>query len=215
MKNLLYKEFKLVVTPFNYFAVLFVFMFFIPSYPLVVSFLYALIGFVYMFNGARENNDMYYSCLLPVRKVDMVKARFLTVVVVELAQIVVSIPFLFINGALMKEGNLAGMPGNLTLLGEAFVYCGLFNLIFIPWFYKTGVKTGVPFVVALIVSTLVAEALDIVLGVVPGIKELFATSIYSVNIYQVLALVFGAVIYALITFWAYIVSKKRILKVEL
>ena len=93
MKALIYKELKLAMHPICYvFIVLFPFMILIPSYPLGIGFIYVLTCYPILFLGAnkgQQSNDLLYSTLLPVRKKDIVLARILTVIFMQLAFVLI------------------------------------------------------------------------------------------------------------------------------
>ena len=93
MKALIYKEFKLAMHPMCYlFIVLFPFMVLIPVYPLGISFIYILTCYPVLFLGAnkgQQSNDLLYSTLLPVRKKDIVLARIITVLFMQVASMLI------------------------------------------------------------------------------------------------------------------------------
>ena len=92
MKQMLYKELKFSFSPLYLLNVLFVFMLLIPSYPYYVAFAYLPVVVFFMFLFGRENNDMTFTCCLPVRKKDIVTARFLVCIGLELLQVLCAIP---------------------------------------------------------------------------------------------------------------------------
>ena len=89
MKALLYKEFKLAMHPICYvFILFFPLMILIPSYPLGIGFIYVLTCYPILFLGAnkgQQSNDLLYSTLMPVRKKDIVLARIITVITIQVA----------------------------------------------------------------------------------------------------------------------------------
>ncbi|MDD2522414.1 MAG: ABC-2 transporter permease [Anaerolineaceae bacterium] len=117
MKNLLYKELSLSVQPLNYLFLAMAAMLLIPSYPYEVVFFYQTLGIFFIFLLGNTNNDLFFTALLPVRKQDVVRARFATVIIFELLQIVVSVPFALLRSRLNGAPNLAGVEANLTLFG--------------------------------------------------------------------------------------------------
>ena len=143
MMNLLRKEFKLSVMAFNYISFLFVVMMLIPNYPLYVLFFYPTIGFYQIFANGRTNNDILFTSLLPVRKGDIVRARCLTIAILEVIEIALAVPFAFLRSMLYAgtpiEKSVFTEP-NVAFFGIAFVMYALFNAMFIPAFYKTGYK---------------------------------------------------------------------------
>ena len=146
MKNLLYKEFRLAIHPTVYIFFLLTALLLVPSYPYYVSFFYLMLGVFLTFKTNRAENDIFYSALLPVRKGDVVRARVLTVALLELANIVIAIPFAVISAKINPAGgNNAGIEPNVAFFGLSFLMYGGFNLIFFPVFYKTGRSEGKAF----------------------------------------------------------------------
>ena len=146
MKNLLYKEFRLAIHPSVYVFFALAALLLVPSYPYYVSFFYLTLGIFLTFKTNRAENDIFYSALLPVRKGDVVRARVLTVALLELANILIAIPFAVISAKINPAGgNNAGIEPNVAFFGLSFLMYGGFNLIFFPVFYKTGRSEGKAF----------------------------------------------------------------------
>ena len=80
MKNLLYKEFKLSIHPLTYFFVgLMAMAALAPSFPSFVPLLYFGASYTFLFIGMNKTtttNDLLYTCMLPIKREDVVKARF-------------------------------------------------------------------------------------------------------------------------------------------
>ena len=105
MKNLLYKELKLALHPTTYLFLGLSALLLIPNYPYYITFFYTTLGIFFLCLNGRENRDIYYSMLLPIRKRENVKARFVTVVIVELLQILLAVPFAVLRNNFYPEGN--------------------------------------------------------------------------------------------------------------
>ena len=131
MKLLMKKEWKLVVTPVPLLFLLLSALVLVPSYPYYVTFFYNALGIFLMLQAARENRDVYYMALLPVTKRDVVRARFSTVVTLQLLQIAACIPFMLLRRSYAQINNPVGIEANLAFLGFGFVLMGLFNLTFL------------------------------------------------------------------------------------
>ena len=84
MKTLLYKQLRLVCQPMTLVFCLFGVMLLIPAYPYTVMWFYVMLGLFFSFLNGREQKDVYYSALLPIRKRDTVKANCLFVGLIEL-----------------------------------------------------------------------------------------------------------------------------------
>lgn len=214
MKKLFIKEVRLSLMPLNLIMLLSVLFYLIPNYPYTVCFIYGPIGFVQLFNLGRENNEMYYSCLLPCEKKNIVTSRFLLILALETAQILLSVPFIFLNERIGLK-NAAGLEANWASLGIGMTMLGLFNLLFLTMFYKTGVKTGLPFLFSFVSMFLSGEILDICLAFVPSLSPLFDVAPSAPGFYQYLALLGGFLLFALFTFVSYRRSVKEAAEIEL
>ena len=154
MKALIYKELKLAMHPICYvFVVLFPFMILIPSYPLGIGFIYVLTCYPILFLGAnkgQQSNDLLYSTLLPVRKKDIVMARIITVIIMQVAFMLIMSALYpvarMINDAIIansedpKEYVIPGLGLNSYVLVLAFAIIGyaIADIIFFPIYYKHG-----------------------------------------------------------------------------
>ena len=154
MKALIYKELKLSMHPICYvFIVLFPFMILIPSYPLGIGFIYVLTCYPILFLGAnkgQQSNDLLYSTLLPVRKKDIVMARILTVIFMQIAFILVMTALYpvarIINNAVAQSAENPseymipglGLDSYVLLVAIALIGYAIADIIFFPIYYKHG-----------------------------------------------------------------------------
>ena len=148
MKNLIFKEIKLSLHPTNLIFMSFPLMLLIPNYPSYIAFIYLSLSVFFLFLSARENKDIYYTSLLPIKKTDQVKSRLIIVMGLELLQIIISIPFAFIHFNLHKTNNLAGIEPNLAFYGFLFGMFAIFNFFFFTNFYKKAYPVGKPLIIA-------------------------------------------------------------------
>lgn len=215
MNNLVYKEFKLAVHPTSYIFLALSVMLFIPNYPYYVVFFYQTLGIFFTFLNGNATNDVFFTTLLPIRKRDAVKARLITVVIFELLQLVVSIPFAILRNLLIPAENAAGMEANLALFGLVFGMFGIFNLVFLPAFYKTAYKTGTPFLLACAAMTVFVVAAEAVIQLVPDLRTTLDTTSLAYLPQQSGVLVAGMALFALLTAVAYAQSVKRFEELDL
>ena len=123
------KDLRLAAHPMMYVFALFGVMLIIPNYPYTVVFFYGLLGIFFTFLNGRENKDVYYCAVLPVTKRDQVRARAWLVVAVELAELVIAVPFAFLSARINPNGtNLAGIDANVALFGCVLLIYGVFNV---------------------------------------------------------------------------------------
>ncbi len=140
MKNLLYKEFRLAINPLFYLVPLFGALLLIPSWVYFVALSYVFyITISNIFATCKSQNDIGFSVMLPVRKRDIVKARVISIGVIELIHFLVAVIFGIINFKMYKGQNQL-MDPNAAFFGFVLMMYGLFNLIFFPMYYKTGIS---------------------------------------------------------------------------
>lgn len=130
MKELLNKELKLVLHPTNILFIPLAFMLFIPNYPYLVIMFYTCLGVFFMCQFGRENNDVFFTMMLPVEKHKTVLARIISVSLLELLEIAVCVPIAFLRAKIMTPVNAADLDVNITLFAFFFMIFGVFNIIF-------------------------------------------------------------------------------------
>lgn len=154
MKALIYKEFRLAMHPICYlFIALFPFMILIPSYPLAIGFIYVLCCYPILFLGAnkgQQSNDLLFSTLLPVRKKDIVLARIITVICMQVAFMIIMsclypLAYYIAQNAIDEKTGLPafssvgfGLNSYVIVLAIAVIGFALADLIFFPIYYKNG-----------------------------------------------------------------------------
>lgn len=215
MKNLLYKELKLALHPTTYLFLGLSALLLIPNYPYYITFFYTTLGIFFLCLNGRENRDIYYSMLLPIRKREIVKARFVTVVIVELLQILLAVPFAVLRNNFYPEGNAAGIDPNLTFFGVAFLLLGVFNFAFFSVYYKNTDKVGIPFVfgcTAFVLLMLIAEA---TVFAVPFVRDCLAAKDPLFLPYKLIVLAIGVLIFLLLTVLGYYKSVKSFESLDL
>ena len=145
MKLMLRKELRLSLHPTAPMFLALSAMLLIPSYPYLVAFFYTGLAVFFTCLNGRENQDVFYSMLLPVAKRDIVRARLLTVSLLEAAQLLLGVPFAILRQRLIPDPNPVGMDANIALFGLAMMLLGLFNLVFFRVYYRDVRKVGMAF----------------------------------------------------------------------
>lgn len=159
--NLLYKELRLAAHPNLFVFTLLGALVLVPAYPYGMVFLFGCLGPFITFTYGRETNDIYYTALLPVKKRDIVKSKFALVVLSQVVQLVISLPFAFLRLRLLPGGNPAGIEANVAYYGFGLMIYTIFNVIFLTHFFKSGYKAGWSFLWAIIPATLGVLVMEI------------------------------------------------------
>ena len=214
MKTLLYKQLRLACHPMTPVFCLSGIMLLIPNYPYSVAFFYVTLGLFFTFLNMREQKDIYYSALLPLRKRDTVRAAVAFTVLVELLSVVITALFCLLSAKLQpSKDNAVGMDANLMLLGAGFVLYGVFNLVFFACLYRSGYKVGAAYLkanLALWPMMLLAE----ILPHFPALMWLNRVDAQA-NLRQIPILLFGVAVFAVLTILAYRRSARLYERVDL
>ena len=139
----------------------------IPSWPSMVAIIYVLSGLATIFPRSVADHDTQYTAMLPIRKKDVVAGKVTFVAFLELASLLVSVPFALlkifvfdpsaiaaaeaISDASTISYTLAVQP-SLGGYGYALLAFGVFNVILFPWYYKNTARVNWPPMVAFFVA---------------------------------------------------------------
>ncbi len=196
MKNLLIKELRLATSPLSFIFIAFALMTLIPGYPILMGTFFVCLGIFQSYQLAREQNDILYSVLLPIRKRDVVSAKYISALFIELCAFlimaVLTVLRMTVLSAVPTYVNNAMMPATPVYLGFVLLIFGEFNSIFICGFFKTAYYFAKPFVIFIIVSMLIT-GIGETLHHIPFIP-------YSDTGFQFKCLACGAVIFSLLTY---------------
>ena len=159
--KLLYKELSLAAHPSLYAFMLLGCLVIIPVYPYTVIFMFGCLAPFITFMFARENNDAWYTATLPIQKKEIVLAKCLLLTVVQLGQLLISLPFAILRNTLTIENNPVGMDATAAWYGFGLIIFSIFNLVFLPAYYTSGYKAGVSFLSAMLPVILFMAAVEI------------------------------------------------------
>ena len=217
MRNILRKEMKLSASILTYLFVLFGLMFFLPGYPILCSAFFVTLGIFQGFQYAREANDIVFSSLLPISKRDIVRGKYLFVSLIEGCALLLMLAVMLVRMTALSDAAVyranALMNANPFALGGAFIVFGLFNVIFLGGFFRTAYKLGKPFVIYIVVAFVVIGILES-LHHIPGMEALNAFGFDHAGL-QLMLLLCGAAVYAIMTLLSYRSACGRLEKIDL
>ena len=217
MKNLLIKEVRLASSPLSYIFLAAGFMTMLPGYPILMSAFFICFGIFHSFQFSREANDTLYSALLPIKKTDFVKAKYMFTCAIQLigfliCAVLTAVRMTVLSGAAPYAGN-ALMNATPVYLAFVLLIYTAFNLFFFGGFFKTAYKIGMPFLsfgIAVFLIIAVAEALPHI----PGLEFLHSPAGERPGV-QFAALAAATVIYCAVTFFACKKAQRRFEKIDL
>lgn len=204
MKKLFYKEMKLSVNPLTYLFIAFSAMTMIPSYPILVGSFFICLGIFHTYQQIREYDDVTYTVMLPVKKRDIVTAKYLFVLFIELTAFILctllTIIRMKILGTAVPYATNQLMNANMAYLGYTMIVFAVFNSIFLAGFFKTTYKIGKPFFIFCVVSFIIIIMGEI-LHHIPDLESLNNPS--NLSMPQVVIFAIGIVVFMLCTWLSY------------
>ena len=216
MKKLLFKEMKLTANPLSYWFIAFSAMTMIPKYPILVGSFFICLGIFHTFQQAREYDDITYTLMLPVKKQDVITAKYLFVLFIELISFIfctfltiIRVKFLG-NAAPYVTNEL--MNANAAYLAYVMLVFAAFNSIFLGGFFKTAYKLGKPFILFCIAGFIIITVGE-VLHHIPGLESLNAPSYVSTP--QLVIFAIGITVFLLCTWLFCQKAKKDFEKIDL
>ena len=204
MKKLFYKEMKLSANPLTYLFIAFSAMTMIPSYPILVGSFFICLGIFHTYQQIREYDDVTYTVMLPVKKRDIVTAKYLFVLFIELTAFILctllTIIRMKILGTAVPYATNQLMNANMAYLGYIVIVFAVFNSIFLAGFFKTTYKIGKPFFIFCVVSFIIIIMGEI-LHHIPDLESLNNPS--NLSMPQIVIFAIGIVVFMLCTWLSY------------
>ena len=222
MKQLYLKEMKLNVRWPIYILSLLGVVTMIPNYLIIVGIGYSVFQVLIYLQFVRENRSQEFSAILPVKRNDIVTSttfivvtlQMMTTLIAAIGAAVVRIVF-EIGDEAYSNGNIVGLDANLTFFGVSLLCLAVFNLVFIPKFFKNVYKYGVPILLGLLAFCAVYVVCELTIQFVPTLKNALDTYSASTLWARLVVLAVGAIAYVLSTFAANRLAQKKFEKVSL
>ena len=165
-------------------------------------------------SNSNAQNDLSFSAILPVRKRDIVKSKFISFITLEMLPIFFAIIFAIISVKLWWKSNFM-LDLTMAFICISILMFALFIAIFLPMYFKTGYKFGFPLVLATITTLLFVGVANALVLIYPDIAlALEGTSSEMVTL-QFVFLISSVLIAAVSTVFSYKVSSARFEKVDL
>jgi len=214
MSNLLYKEFRLNIHPLFYLTTLLGALILIPGWLYFIALMYVFfITITNIMSNGKSQNDIGYCSMLPIRRKDIVKARIMSIHIIELLHIAVAVVFAIINKKLYVYNFF--LEPNAAFFGFGFIMYGIFNVIFFPMFYKTGHKIGLPAIVSITAAVLFAIAVELGVLLVPKLNYALDNPAPETLIWKLVTLAVGILFFIVTGIISYKLSAKRFEKLGL
>lgn len=215
LKKLLYKEFALALHPAAVIFLLLSAMLLIPNYPMYVVFFYNMLGIYFICLSGRENHDFVYTLSLPVSKSQVVTARILFAVLLQMIQVLLAAVFALLRNALGIGQNAAGMDVNAAFFSLSLILLALFNLIFFTGYFSSPDKVGRIFIRVSIVTFLYIAIVEVCSFTVPFFRDKLDTPSPLFMAEKLIVLGIGIIFYIALTYISLRVSRARFERLDM
>lgn len=217
MKSLIYKEFHTVIKPYLFIFALLPLLLLIPGYPYFVAFGFTVQGIFLYFNETRTNNDILFTSILPVSRNRIVLIKHVGVAILEIATLIFAVPCALLSSFVINSasGNLVGLDANMTLFGCVLFEYAIFNLIFLPNYFKTTQKIGLPILYGLIAFVAIQVVVEVLIAFVPQLNYALEGVASGTAIYRAMVLAVGIAAFISSGIVSYKLSCKNFEKVGL
>jgi|LGOV01.1.fsa_nt_gb hypothetical protein len=149
MRNLVYKELNLSISKFFYvLPLLLALLLLIPQWIYTIAFSYFFwISVSTIYSGYNAQEDLSFCSMLPVTKKDTVKSKIFAFYIIEGIHIFSGLIMVVVHNLLYGNTNFL-LDLNIAFVGIIFGMYALFNIIFLPLYFKTAYKFGKPLIYA-------------------------------------------------------------------
>lgn len=193
MKNLLYKELTFSINIFFYIVPFMLsLLLFIPNwlYSFVIMYFF-WVSVPQIISGYNAQLDYKFMSILPVSKKDIVCSKIIAFILIELTHVLFAVAFGIIHNLIYGSDNLF-LEINPAYFGIMLAMLGLFNIIFLPSYFKTAYKFGKPLIMAIIVAFLFAGIFEVGAAAIPFMQNILKT---SNSLIQMTILIVGIVLF--------------------
>jgi hypothetical protein len=154
---------------------------------------------------------------MPVSKKVMVRARISIIIFLEMLHIGFAVIFGLFHDLLYANLNITYyfFAPTMGFWGLCMVMLAIFNIVFIPMYYKTAYKYGGALASAMVAAMLFAGIVQWLGIQISSMSDLFNVTFADHKAFHASILITGIVIFAVSNLIAYRIAVKRFLKVEI
>ena len=146
-------------------------MYFIPNYPSYIGSFYITIAIMLTFALNQSSHDILYTTLLPVRKIDVVKARFLFCALLEILTVIFGVLAGIVKNVCDFPMNNAGINTNIAFIGLLLCVLSIFNFVFLGNVYKDPLKPGLHYFIAAVLYFVSMAVFELPVWIYIGTKK--------------------------------------------
>ena len=212
MKNLIYKELNLSINKFFFLLpVILGGLLFIPNWIFLLVFYYFFWISVPQIYGAYIQHKNYnFLSVLPIKRKDIVSSKVYALFILELTHIVFAVIFGLIHNELYGSWNFF-FNINLAFYGVSILLFGVFNITFLPAYFKTAHFFGKPLIYATIATIIFGFIFEFGIAKYQFMRDIFEGTLMVQTIVFIVATILGI----LLSVVALKISQKRMMEIDL
>ncbi|AUD62714.1 hypothetical protein BK010_03600 [Tenericutes bacterium MO-XQ] len=212
MKNLIYKELNLSINKFFFLLpVILGGLLFIPNWIFLLVFYYFFwISVPQIYGAYIQHGDYNFLSVLPIKRKDIVSSKVYALFILELTHIVFAVIFGLIHNGLYGSWNFF-FDINLAFYGVSILLFGVFNITFLPAYFKTAHFFGKPLIYATIGTIIFGFIFEFGIAKYQFMRDIFEGTLMVQTIVFILAAVLGV----LLSVVALKISQKRMMEIDL
>lgn len=212
MKNLIYKELKLSINKFFFLLpVILGGLLFIPNWIFLLVFYYFFwISIPQIYGAYIQHGDYNFLSVLPIKRKDIVSSKVYALFILELTHIIFAVIFGLIHNELYGSWNFF-FDINLAFYGVSILLFGVFNITFLPAYFKTAHFFGKPLIYATIATIIFGFIFEFGIAKYQFMKDIFEGTLMVQTIVFIVAAILGV----LLSVVALKISQKRMMEIDL
>jgi len=212
MKNLVYKEIGLSTNKFFYFLPFILgALFFIPNWIYLLVFYYFFwIAVPQIYGGYLQHGDYHLLSVLPIKKKDIATSKIFALFFIEALHLVFAIIFGLVHNWIYGSWNFF-FDINLAFFGIGILLFGVFNISFLPAYFKTAHFFGKPLIFASITTLIYGFVFEFGIVKYQFMRDVFEGPVTS----QLIAFFISALLGVTLSILALRISQKRIMAIDL
>lgn len=212
MIKLINKEFRLSINKFFLiFPILLALLLFIPNWIFMLVFMYLFwISIPQIYAAYQYTHDYDFTVVLPVSKKELVYSRGISLMLLELYHLVLVVITGFAHNLIYGSANYF-LDIQPSFFGYALIMFGIFNIIFLPGYFKTAYRFGIPLIHATIVTLIYGVGLELLALFSNTVRPFLENPEIG---YQTAVTVIGIVVFGLLSYISLRISYNKYLNIN-
>ena len=212
MRNLIYKELGLSINKFFYLLpVILGGLLFIPGWIFLLVFFYFFwITVPQVYGSYLAQGDYNFLSVLPIKRKDIATSKIYAIFILEGLHLVFAVVFGLIHNAIYGSWNFF-FDINLAFFGVGILLFGVFNISFLPAYFKTAHFFGKPLILASITTLIYGFVFEFGVAKYQFMRDIFEGELKV----QIIAFAITTVLGIALSCLALRISQKRMTEIDL